>query len=397
MSLKFCLYVNAETLQIIADEANPYFLRELYLDGCDKVNDSALANLVSKGKKEHERPEFAQFFSLQGNIYLHDFSSIAVNQEEMHQIVTDISIGGARGLEVLSLAECRNVFDAGISYLSNLKYLKKLTLLGCANVKDDGVRDLAKNQKYLEDIDLGGTLVTVDALRDLVTFCLNIKKVNISGCKKLNASDDNILRQNKINFEGGEDVFRFYLIPEQYSDLPRITNSVLKTRSTLSLHKVYKYLIKKLQTDHVIEELNDDQQADSFVEILCNGIILNPYIQLKVAKEKYWHFQDQLLTLNYRRKENLNDQEIVSIQGREYQPKKPPLWVPDHLALSCLRCEREFTLFRRIHHCRNCGRCFCDSCSNNWRPIEHFGYFSPVRVCTLCKNELQGVGSKLQQ
>jgi hypothetical protein len=69
-----------------------------------------------------------------------------------------------------------------------------LTLLGCANVKDEGVRDVAKSLKYLEDIDLGGTLVTVDALRDLVTFCLNLQKVNISGCKKLNASDDNILR-----------------------------------------------------------------------------------------------------------------------------------------------------------------------------------------------------------
>lgn len=66
------------------------------------------------------------------------------------------------------------------------------------------------------------------------------------GCKKLNVSDDLMLRKNKINVESGEDVFRFNLIPEYNSDLPRITSSVLKTRSTLSLHKVYKYLLKKL-------------------------------------------------------------------------------------------------------------------------------------------------------
>jgi hypothetical protein len=66
------------------------------------------------------------------------------------------------------------------------------------------------------------------------------------GCKKLNASDDLILKRNKINVESGEDVFRFHLIPEYNSDLPRITTSVLKTRSTLSLYKVFKYLIKKL-------------------------------------------------------------------------------------------------------------------------------------------------------
>jgi hypothetical protein len=127
-----------------------------------------------------------------------------------------------------------------------LKYLTKVVLLGCANVKDEGVKDLAHKLKYLEDIDIGGTLVTGETLRDLVTLCLNLKKVNISGCKRLNASDDNILKANKINFEGGEDVFRFYLVPEQFSDLPRITNSVLKTRSTLSLHKVKSIFILNL-------------------------------------------------------------------------------------------------------------------------------------------------------
>jgi len=97
-------------------------------------------------------------------------------------------------------------------------------------------------------------------------------------------------------------VFRFYLIPEQFSDLPRITNSVLKTRSTLSLHKVYKYLFKKLQQDHALEDINEDIAADSQVEILCNNVILNPYVQLKEAKEKFWPFTD-LMTLHYRRKE----------------------------------------------------------------------------------------------
>lgn len=44
----------------------------------------------------------------------------------------------------------------------------------------------------------------------------------------------------------GEDVFRFHLVPEYYSGLDRITSSVLKTRSTLSVNKVFKYLVKKL-------------------------------------------------------------------------------------------------------------------------------------------------------
>jgi hypothetical protein len=74
--------------------------------------------------------------------------------------------------------------------LKNLKYLTKVVLLGCSNVKDEGVKDLARNLFFLEDIDIGGTNVTGESLRELVTMCLNLKKVNITGCKRLNASDD---------------------------------------------------------------------------------------------------------------------------------------------------------------------------------------------------------------
>ena len=52
----------------------------------------------------------------------------------------------------------------------------------------------------------------------------------------------------------------------------------MKTRGTLSMHKVYRYLIKKLQADKIIEESGEDQVADSLVEILCNGVVMNPYV-----------------------------------------------------------------------------------------------------------------------
>lgn len=78
--------------------------------------------------------------------------------------------------------------------MKNLQFLTKVVLLGCSNIKDEGVKELAKNLKYLEDIDIGGTNVTAESLRELVTYCLNIKKVNITGCKRLNASDDHILK-----------------------------------------------------------------------------------------------------------------------------------------------------------------------------------------------------------
>ena len=51
------------------------------------------------------------------------------------------------------------------------------------------------------------------------------------------------------------------------------------------MHKVYRYLIKKLQAEKAIEELPEDSLADSLVEILCAGAVLSPQIQLKSVKD----------------------------------------------------------------------------------------------------------------
>lgn len=59
-------------------------------------------------------------------------------------------------------------------------------------------------------------------------------------------------------------------------------------------------------------------------------------------------------------------------------------WVPDADCLQCTSCGSAFTVFRRRHHCRNCGRLFCGRCSANEMPIPELGYDTNVRVCDLC-------------
>jgi len=122
----------------------------------------------------------------------------------------------------------------------------------------------------LYELDLGSTSITHVAISDLVSLSLNLRRVNLMGCKRLNASDDLLLKQHKINVESGEDIFRFNLVPEYNSDLPKITNSVLKTRSTLSLHKVYKYLVKKLSENDCDLMLNCQTSELDVLGITCN-------------------------------------------------------------------------------------------------------------------------------
>ena len=39
-----------------------------------------------------------------------------------------------------------------------------------------------------------------------------------------------------------------------------------------------------------------------------------------------------------------------------------PVWIPDKSAPVCMRCNVEFTMFNRRHHCRFCGDCICSKC-----------------------------------
>ena len=137
-------------------------------------------------------------------------------------------------------------------------------------------------------------------LRELVKNCNNLESVSIMGCKKLNNSDDQILIRRQINCQGVDDVFRFHLLPELVSsDLPQITKSVLKTRSTLGLNKVYKYLFRRLlalKVDALLrsdsapgEVLDAEHIPEEKIEILCNGKFLKPTLQLKDVKDLYWN------------------------------------------------------------------------------------------------------------
>ncbi|CAM9725525.1 unnamed protein product, partial [Ectocarpus sp. 12 AP-2014] len=52
------------------------------------------------------------------------------------------------------------------------------------------------------------------------------------------------------------------------------------------------------------------------------------------------------------------------------------MWVPDDMAPNCCVCKAEFTVYRRRHHCRTCGRVTCDDCSSK--------RIRGDRTCLLC-------------
>ncbi|KAL9304222.1 hypothetical protein ACSQ67_021485 [Phaseolus vulgaris] len=84
-------------------------------------------------------------------------------------------------------------------------------------------------------------------------------------------------------------------------------------------------------------------------------------------------------------------------------------WMPDQSCRVCYECDSQFTLFNRKHHCRLCGRIFCNKCTTNsvpapvWIIVEKDSCttnksasnkleLEKIRVCNYCyKQWEQGV------
>ncbi|ELR18433.1 FYVE zinc finger domain containing protein [Acanthamoeba castellanii str. Neff] len=72
------------------------------------------------------------------------------------------------------------------------------------------------------------------------------------------------------------------------------------------------------------------------------------------------------------------------MEGREVPVGAGPEWVLDVMVPECVGCHAQFTLIKRRHHCRNCGKVFCGKCTSLSCSIEELGYTEPVRVCEPC-------------
>lgn len=63
------------------------------------------------------------------------------------------------------------------------------------------------------------------------------------------------------------------------------------------------------------------------------------------------------------------------------------VWVPDAMTKDCMICAQRFSAFVRKHHCRQCGRVVCSSCSPHrldLRLADSQRESKPERTCNEC-------------
>lgn len=56
---------------------------------------------------------------------------------------------------------------------------------------------------------------------------------------------------------------------------------------------------------------------------------------------------------------------------KQFEERKIYQWVKDRSVTTCYNCQEQFTLINRKHHCRNCGKIYCGTCSNYYIELPH--------------------------
>ncbi|XP_035992444.1 RUN and FYVE domain-containing protein 2 isoform X1 [Fundulus heteroclitus] len=153
--------------------------------------------------------------------------------------------------------------------------------------------------------------------------------------------------------------------------------------------------LQQLETDLKIErEWRQTLQSDLDRERDMVSQLSTEALQINGLKKEFHRLQDENIQL----KTICEDQEkaleelgsklsesklkIEDIKEANKALQGGQVWLKDKDATHCKLCEKEFSISRRKHHCRNCGEIFCNGCSDNELPLPASP--KPVRVCDTC-------------
>ena len=108
----------------------------------------------------------------------------------------------------------------------------------------------------------------------------------------------------------------------------------------------------------------DDQEVASYSTVHVPGEShpASSYDENQVERDEHFvgldehhdHTISPDLTITVHSQDSLEAQRITS--GEANLGKVPPIWVPDSVATHCMNCGLKFSVLRRRHHCRACGK-----------------------------------------
>ncbi|XP_077122111.1 RUN and FYVE domain-containing protein 1-like isoform X4 [Ranitomeya variabilis] len=217
----------------------------------------------------------------------------------------------------------------------------------------------------------------------------DVKSINLQMCQKVKESE--IALQNKSE--------QLCLLQAKL-DLTDSTTRGLEESSNLQ-HNLQS---EKEQQKTLQEELSKEKEKNKFLQndLLQYSQLKKDFDMLRIEKtqlqklceeqeqalqEMGFHLSQEKRIINWVERQNDQLSKLKMEDIKEVNKAlKGHTWLKDDEATGCKQCNKEFSISRRKHHCRNCGDIFCNTCSSNELSLP--SYPKPVRVCDTCHNLL---------
>eukprot|EP01132_Coremiostelium_polycephalum_P006131 gene6131-7638_t len=130
-------------------------------------------------------------------------------------------------------------------------------------------------------------------------------------------------------------------------------------RLSIDANEMLKREFYKVQTES--KELRKQDQFKKY-QNKANFIQEQSNKKIKNLADENHHLQTVIENNNINNPLKLNSGSNSSAH-KYVAPNGMALWFPDDSSFDCYNCKVTFNIFRRRHHCRNCGLLFCSKCS----------------------------------
>ncbi|XP_043911697.1 RUN and FYVE domain-containing protein 2 isoform X2 [Protopterus annectens] len=285
-----------------------------------------------------------------------------------------------------------------------------------AHLRQDAEHELLMQVSMKQEMELAMKLLEKDihekqdALIGLRRQLDEVKVINIEMYQKLQGSEDNLKQKNDMISQLEEKTSRISAMMNQLEQRLQLAEKAHQTTESgarkfeQDFTKRSENLKKKIvQKEHQLQQLETDLKIErewrcALQNNLEKEAEVISQLQADVAhinqlKKVFLDLQDENMQLK-----GLCDDQEQALQelGCKLSESKLKIedikeankalqgqvWLKDKEATHCKLCEKEFSIARRKHHCRNCGEIFCNACSNNELPLPSSR--KPGRVCDIC-------------
>ncbi|XP_057197426.1 RUN and FYVE domain-containing protein 2 isoform X2 [Triplophysa rosa] len=303
-------------------------------------------------------------------------------QEENHQLRTENSVILMKAQQSLEIAEgdlnCElDTYKQSRQGLDEMYNEARRQLKEECQLRQDVENELVVQVSMKQEMEMAMKLLEKDihekqdTLIGLRHQLDEVKVINVEMYQNMQSSDDSMRQKN-----------------DMIARLEEKTNQITATMKQLEQRT-------QLETDLKIErEWRQTLQSELERERETIAQLTAEAQQINGLKKEFHRLQDE----NSQLKGICEDQEqaleelgcklsesklkIEDIKEANKALQGGQVWLKDKDATHCKLCEKEFSISRRKHHCRNCGEIFCNMCSDNELPLPASP--KPVRVCDTC-------------